>query len=122
MIEGICFGTRSILDTMARAGVPVDEMVIGGGASRSALWVQIHADTANMPVKVTTFDNVPVLGSAILAAVGTGEFPDIDSGIAAMVSIDRVVDPDSGNASSYLQVFDRYQRLYPALRRWREAG
>ena len=121
MIEGICFGTRSILDSMNAAGLRVDEMVVGGGATRSPLWLQVHADTANMPVKVTKFADAPVLGSAILAAVGAGEFPDIDAGIAAMVGIDRVIEPDRGNASRYLEILDRYNRLYPALKTWRDA-
>ena len=33
MIEGICFGTRTILDAMSAAGLRVDEMVVGGGAT-----------------------------------------------------------------------------------------
>jgi len=122
MIESICFGTRCILDTMTQAGVNVDEIVIGGGASRSPLWVQIHADTANRPVKVTKIADAPVLGSAILAAVGAGEFPDIDAGIEAMVEIDHVVEPDPASASAYVDIQDRYTRLYGALKGWREGG
>jgi sugar (pentulose or hexulose) kinase len=122
MMEAVAFGTRSILDTMAAAGLPVDEMVIGGGASRSPLWVQIHADTANTPVAVTRFADASALGSAILAAVGAGEFPDIDAGIAAMVRIDHVVEPNAANTARYREVFDGYQRLYPALKAWREGA
>ena len=121
MIEGICFGTRSILDAMNAAGLRVDEIVLGGGASRSPLWLQIHDDTANVPVKVTIFADAPVLGSAILAAVGAGEFPDIDAGISAMVGIDRTIEPDRASASRYVEIIDRYKRLYPALRAWRDA-
>lgn len=122
MIESICFGTRSILDTMTQAGVNVDEIVIGGGASRSPLWVQIHADTAYRPVKVTKVADAPVLGSAILAAVGAGEFPDIDAGIEAMVGIDHIVEPDPASASAYAEIQDRYTRLYGALKGWRAGG
>jgi sugar (pentulose or hexulose) kinase len=53
--------------------------------------------------------------------VGAGEFPDIDAGIAAMVRIERVVEPDAANAARYAEVLDRYNRLYPALKGWREA-
>jgi sugar (pentulose or hexulose) kinase len=122
MIESICFGTRSILDTMTRAGVDVDEIVIGGGASRSPLWVQIHADTANRPVKVTKIADAPVLGSAILAAVGAGEFADIDAGIDAMVGIDHIVEPDPASALAYVEIQDSYTRLYGALKGWRAGG
>ena len=121
MIEGICFGTRSILDAMETTGFRVNEMVVGGGATRSPLWLQIHADTANMPVKVTKFADAPVLGSAILASVGAGEFSDIDAGISAMVAIDRIVAPDRANALRYLEIMDHYKRLYPALKDWRDA-
>ena len=120
MIEGTCFGTRTILDTMRGVGVRIDEMVVGGGSSRSPLWLQIHADTANMPVKMTTFADAPVLGSAILAAVGAGEFADLDAGIAAMVHIDRVIEPNPASADRYADIIERYNRLYPALRAWRD--
>jgi ribulokinase len=122
MMEGVAFGTRSILDTMGAAGLPVDEIVIGGGASRSPLWVQIHADTANRRVKVTRFADASALGSAILAAVGAGAFPDIDAAIAAMVRIDRVVEPEAANSARYGEIIDRYNRLYPAIKAWREGG
>src|SRR5205814_10241170 len=111
-----------IVDSVSAAGLRVDEMVVGGGATRSPLWLQVHADTANMPVKVTKFADAPVLGSAILAAAGAGEFPDIDAGIAAMVRNDRVIEPDRGNAARYLEILDRYNRLYPALKAWRDAS
>ena len=120
MIEGISFGTRQILDVMTAAGVAIDTIVIGGGASHSPLWVQVHADTARRPVSVPRTTDAPALGSAILAAVGAGEFADIDAGIAAMVRIDRVVEPDPLHADAYAEAFDRYDRLYAALKAWRE--
>ena len=45
-MEGIGFGTRAILDAFADAGYQSGEMTVGGGASASDLWLQIHADTA----------------------------------------------------------------------------
>jgi sugar (pentulose or hexulose) kinase len=97
-------------------------MTVGGGASRSPLWLQIHADTANVPVKVPAFADAPVLGCAILAAVGAGEFATIDDGIAAMVRVDRVVEPDARDVARYAELADRYARLYPALKAWREGA
>lgn len=120
MIEGICCGTRSILDAMSVAGVRIDEIVAGGGATRSPLWLQIHADTAGRPVRVTSFPDAPVLGSAILAAVGAGLHADIDAGIAAMVRVDCVIEPDPARMRAYEELADRYRRLYAALREWRE--
>jgi ribulokinase len=122
MIESISLGTRTILDAMAAAGVSVREMTVGGGAVRSPLWLQIHADTANVPVRVAAFADAPVLGCAVLAAAGAGEFDDIDAGIGAMVRVDRVIEPDAANAARYAELLDRYVSLYPTLKRWRDAS
>jgi ribulokinase len=122
MMEGIAFGTRAVLDRMAAAGLPIDEIVIGGGASRSPLWVQIHADVAARPVRRAAFADASVLGSAILAAVGAGAFRDIDEAIAAMVRVERAVDPDPRASDRYAAIYDDYVRLYPALKRWREGS
>jgi ribulokinase len=121
MIESICLGTRLILDRMRAAGVPLSELIVGGGASHSPLWLQIHADTANLPVKVATCTDAPALGSAILAAVGAGFFPDVQAGIAAMTSIDRTISPNPAAVASYEALLARYVTLYQALKAWRSA-
>ncbi|TAN14104.1 MAG: carbohydrate kinase, partial [Rhizobiaceae bacterium] len=41
IMEGIGFGTRLILDTMAEAGYRGEEITVGGGAGASRLWLQI---------------------------------------------------------------------------------
>lgn len=49
--------------------------------------VQTHADVSNVPMKVTKEREACLLGSAILAAVGGGLFPDIPSAAQAMVHV-----------------------------------
>ena len=42
--------------------------------------------------------------------------------INAMVRIDRVVEPDAAHSARYGEIIDGYNRLYPAIKAWREAG
>lgn len=116
IMEGIGFGTRAILDRMAEAGFRAGEITAGGGATRSDLWLQIHADTARLPVVVPEVAEAPSLGCAILAAHGAGHFATIDDGIAAMVRPGRRVEPDPARADAYEALFRKYQALYPALK------
>ena len=46
-------------------------------ATGSDLWVQIHSDAANVPISLTRVGDAPALGSAILAALGAGIYPDV---------------------------------------------
>lgn len=117
MMEGIAFGTRLILDAMADAGYTSTAMTVGGGASASDLWMQIHADTAGVPVHVPASPDAPSLGSAVLAAFGAGRFSSIDEGIAAMVRPGRVIEPRLGEMEKYEEIFARYKALYTALKK-----
>lgn len=118
-IEGICLGTRCILDRMAEAGFDGREIVIGGGAAKSELWLQIHADTAGLPVVVPDAADAPLVGAAILAFTGIGAFASIPEGIAAMVRPGRRVEPRPAERALYEDIYHRYIQLYPALKPFR---
>lgn len=120
MLEGIGFGTRAILDRMAEAGFAAAEITAGGGATRSPLWLQIHADTSGLPVVVPEVAEAPSLGAAVLAAYGSKHFDSIDDGIAAMVRPGRRIEPDPANVARYDRIYQRYAVLYPALKPLRE--
>jgi len=120
MLEGIGFGTRAIVDRMREAGCDAVEITAGGGAARSALWLQIHADTAGLPVVVPEVAEAPSLGAAVLAAHGAGQYGSIDEGIAAMVRPGRRIEPVAANVAQYDEIYRRYRALYPALKTIRE--
>ncbi|SIR36329.1 FGGY-family pentulose kinase [Rhizobium sp. RU20A] len=120
IMEGIGFGTRAILDAMAEAGYRGQEMTVGGGAGASDLWLQIHADTAGLPVCVPASRDAPSVGSAVLAAHGAGHFASIDEGIAAMVRPGKRIEPRPREAALYEDIYQQYRALYPALKAVRE--
>lgn len=116
IMEGIGFGTRAILDAMAQAGYRGTEITIGGGAGASDLWLQIHADTAGLPVCVPASRDAPSVGSAVLAAHGAGHFATIDDGIAAMVRPGKRIEPRTREVGLYDGIYQQYRALYPALK------
>ncbi|MFB8344274.1 FGGY-family carbohydrate kinase [Brucella cytisi] len=116
IMEGISFGTRAILDAMAEAGYSGQEITVGGGASASPLWLQIHADTAGLPVCVPQSRDAPSVGAAVLAAHGAGHFANIDEGIAAMVRPGKRIEPRPRETALYNEIYQQYRALYPALK------
>ncbi|MCB1445794.1 MAG: carbohydrate kinase [Rhizobiaceae bacterium] len=116
IMEGIGFGTRAILDSMAAAGYRGTEITVGGGAGASDLWLQIHADTAGLPVCVPASRDAPSVGSAVLAAHGAGHFATIDDGIAAMVRPGKRIEPRVREMALYDDIYRNYLALYPALK------
>jgi len=113
LVEATAFGTRTILDTFAAAGVPVTELFAAGGLVKNPLVMQIYADVTRMPLHVIGSDQGPALGSAIHAAVAAGAYPDIFAASAAMgrVARDAYV-PDEGRAEAYEPLYEDYTRLH----------
>jgi ribulokinase len=115
VIEGVSFGTALVFEAMRAAGFSPDEVVICGGATRSDLWVQIHADTAGLPVVLTEVADAPALGSAVLAAVGAGCYGDVIEASDAMVRVAGRVEPDPARHAAYRPFYEAYKDTYPAV-------
>ena len=121
IIEGICLGTRLIIDSFGEA-FSARRIVVAGGATNSELWLQIHANTIGTPLELTEVADAPALGCAILAAYGAGRFATIEEGCKAMVRKRATIEPDSRRTRLYEQdIYPRYRALYGALKTVREA-
>ncbi|CAN5440743.1 FGGY-family carbohydrate kinase [soil metagenome] len=116
MMEGVAFGTELIFETMRANGFEQGDIVICGGATRSDLWMQIHADVSGVPLILTEVPDAATLGSAILAAVGGGAFAGIPAAADAMVHRLRVVEPDMERHALYRPIYERYKRAYGAIK------
>ncbi|MBT2228077.1 carbohydrate kinase [Nonomuraea sp. NEAU-A123] len=86
ILRGAAFVERLCFDYLDLLGAPVDgEIVLTGGATKSAYWTQLRADVLGRPV--TLRENAePALGMAVLAAGETGD-------PARMIRTREVVDP-----------------------------
>ena len=50
-MEGITIEVRDMINSMLRAGIPIDKVRILGGATKSPIWNQIQSDVYNRPVE-----------------------------------------------------------------------
>ena len=119
IIEGICLGTKLIVENFGVAFSP-KRIVVAGGATNSPLWLQIHADTLGTPLQLTEVPDAPALGCAILAARGAGRFASIEEGVRAMVRTTRTIEPSEASSRRYQSFYPQYRELYAALKRVRE--
>jgi ribulokinase len=115
LVEGICFGTRLIVESFGDA-FAASRIVVAGGATRSPFWLQVHADTLGLPLQITEETEACALGSAVLAAVGAGHFPTIDAACGAMVRVARTIEPDMAMHAAYQPIHERYCAAYGALK------
>jgi ribulose kinase len=114
--EGICYGTAHILRFMADAGFEVKEFVAAGGFTKSRPLMQLHSDVSGVPIIFTEVADAAILGGAILAAKGSGQFDSIPEAAHAMVHETDRIEPDQQLHEDYKFYVDAYADTYPALR------
>ena len=119
ILEAVCYGTRSCFDALEAAAsqssdMPkADEVIIAGGATRSPLWLQLHADITGRSFLLNENTDGPLLGCAILASVGVGIHASVDDAVEKMIRRERKIEP----REDVRKVYDRlYNELYLKLR------
>ena len=114
-MEGITLEVRDMVNSMAAAGIPIEQVRILGGATKSELWNQMQADVYNRPVETLKMTDAALMGAALCAAVGVGEFQGIAEGAERMVQVDRKYLPDAKNVKLYDEIYGVYCLAYEAL-------
>lgn len=118
LLEGLAYALREGKErSEKRSGVPIREIRVAGGGSRSDAAMQITADVFNLPASRPHVPEASGLGAAIDAAVGLGLHPDFETAIREMTRTGRRFEPDPANASLYDALYRRvYRRMYDRLR------
>ncbi len=116
LYEATACGTRHILDDLRSHGFQVQRIFAGGGGVRSRLWMQIHADVLDLPIHLPAESEACALGAALVAATHSGYFNSLKEAAASMVRLREIIEPQPSTKAIYKDLYERYRKLYPALR------
>jgi len=116
LIEGVAFDLYSNLRIAESAGAQVEELILNGGPTRSALWNQITANVTNKRLVVPDIGEAAPLGDAILAATGAGLYTSSTDPLDTLVTVKEVVEPDPALHERYLGLFEIWDDVYASLR------
>lgn len=111
ILESVAFALRDNVELLAESGIHCRDVTSLGGAARSTLWLQIKADILQRNIRVMHCEETTSLGTALLAAVGTGAFPNLETAIKAMVRSTVTISPNTENQNGYNAAFRTYQAL-----------
>lgn len=116
VLEGVAFGLKDSFDIMEDMQVPIKEIRLIGGGSKSGLWKQILADVFGKAICSINTSQGGALGAAILAAVGFGTFSSVEEAAAKIIKVVDEVQPDLDKFNRYAKKHERYTGLYHDLR------
>lgn len=116
VLEGVAFGLRDSLEVARSLGIDIKRTKICGGGAKSPLWKKIIANVMNLKVDVIESEEGPALGGAILAAVGCGEYPDVETATKQFVQVIDTVEPDKELVAKYEVKYQKFRKIYPTVK------
>ena len=116
VLEGVAFGLRDSLEVAKSLGIQIDRTKICGGGAKSPLWRKIIANVMNLKVDIIESEEGPALGGAMLAAVGCGEYPDVETIAEKLVKVVDTVEPEPELVVKYEERYQQFKKLYPAVK------
>ena len=116
VLEGVAFGLRDSLEVARSLGITITRSKICGGGAKSLLWKKIIAAVLNLKLDIIESEEGPGYGGAILAAVGCGEYPDVETACSKLVKVVDTVEPDPELVEKYEARYQQFKKLDPTVR------
>jgi L-xylulokinase len=109
--EGIVFSHKYHVDRLLKFRDKPEVIRCTGGATRSAVWMQIFADIMGIPMEIAEGTQLGALGAAMAAAVCSGVYRDFPEAVKNMVRIHQRFDPNPDRSSIYEKKYQQYRNL-----------
>ena len=112
-LEGVAFSYLLVKNRLDPEN-QIKEFRLGGGGTANLPWMQIMADTLNLPIYLTQNPEMGIIGAACLARYGEGS--DLLACSRRIMSDAHVIEPIEKNVHIYEEIADRYFSVRDALR------
>lgn len=114
-IESLSFKSRQSLELLQEAGkFKADSIICVGGGSKNKLWNQIRADVTGIPVKLIGQKETTVLGAALFAIFGTGDYKNPYE-VRDLINYNEQVIEPSTVSKKYQEYYAKYLVLHKNL-------
>ena len=110
--EGVVFSAAMHIEKLMKfKSESLKSIRISGGAAKSKEWVQIYADTLQLPIEVSDAKELGTMGVAMTAAVGVGAVASFEEAIKKFVRIKYVCKPNPEKKEIYQKKYMLYKKL-----------
>ncbi len=106
ILEANSFTTLKIIEIIRCQGADVNNIITGGGGSRSNLWMQIKADITGIPVMVSSEKETTSKGNAIIASLAVN-----NRSVIPEPQIRHVFYPDKEVHEKYHESYNLYLKF-----------
>jgi len=111
-VQAVAYGTRHIIEALNSKGLSISRIHACGGGTKNPLWLQEHADITGCDIVLPREPEAMLLGTAMLAAVGAGEYPSVSDAMAAMGHGGKTIRADSSTQAYHDAKYGIFRNMY----------
>jgi xylulokinase len=115
ILEAVSFMLKRNIELLESTGMRISEVRSLGGGARNPLWLQIKADVLQKPILTIQAEETACLGAAMLGAVASQTYRDLNQAVSNMVSLSHTFIPDREKGAIYQDQYRKYIDLYEHL-------
>lgn len=115
-MEGVVYEMYLNYKKLEDSGIHFKKLHATGGGAHSKVWMQMKADVLNLPITALKTVDAGTVGSAMLTGVAIGLFKNLKDAVFHMVEETTTYYPREEKHEKYMQVYERYKRVYEAVR------
>lgn len=115
IFEGIVFSHYSHIEKLLQYRDLPASVRIAGGITKSDVWMQMFADTLQLPIEVSEAGELGASGAAMCAGVQAGVFSSLTGAAKAFTRISRTFTPDPVNKEIYEKKYSAYKKAAASL-------
>ena len=116
VLEGVAFAIRDSFEVARSLGIDIPRSKLCGGGAKSPLWRKIFANVLGIPLDMDKTEQGPGYGGAMLAMVGCGVYGSVQAAADALVELASTTEPEPALTARYEAQYQKYRRIYPALK------
>lgn len=113
VLEGLAIVLNKNVGLLEKTEGDISRIISTGGGAKSKIWNQIKADVTGKTVTVPKRTGVACLGAAIIGAVDSGLYQDLQSAVESAVAFSETYEPSSED--HYSEMKDRFNSLYQQM-------
>jgi xylulokinase len=115
IMESISFEIRKNIEVMRSLNIPIDEVRVTGGMTRSSLFNQIQADVYGFQTLLSSTEEATALGTAMLVLKGAKICKTCEEIAERVVKISDTKTPNAQNHEKYDKLFKLSKKIYDTL-------
>lgn len=116
VIEGVTFALKDSFELIKNLGVDIKTLRLTGGGAKSPVWAQMISDIMNVTTETIEIEEGPALGAAILAMVGTNEYPSVKIACESIIKTNKTFKPNTENVQKYEDKYSTFKKIYPTIK------